>query len=63
MAKGIAKKGATKSGKKCETVRERDPEAGKFTAVKTGRVVKSLPMPPRLGESRIRNAVRAVVKK
>ncbi|MDQ3814916.1 MAG: hypothetical protein M3347_13310 [Armatimonadota bacterium] len=38
-------------------------KAGKFTAATTGRVVKPLPVPPRLGEERIRDAVKAVIEK
>jgi len=39
----------------------RDSSTGKFTAAKTGRVVKSLPVEPRLGRERIQTAVKSYV--
>jgi hypothetical protein len=48
---------------KTEVKRGRNPSTSEFVPDKTGRVVKPLPAKPRLGEARIRDAVKAVVKK
>jgi hypothetical protein len=41
----------------------RDSSTGKFVATKTGRVVKSSPVEPRLGRERIQTAVKGYISR